>query len=262
METDDPYAISVHIPGADQLPAEWSARSEEYRKRLSVLGRARLGLMYGHGARETLDLFLPEGSPKGLFVFVHGGYWRSFDRSYWSWLAEGMRAHGYAVAMPSYDLCPRVRISDITRQVATAVTVAAHEIAGPVRLAGHSAGGHLVARMLAPGMLPDDVAERIAHVMPIAPLTDLRPLIASPMNADFQLDEVSAAAESPVLQPAPSVPVTIRVGDAERPALIEQSQWLADAWGCALNILPGMHHFHVIDALADPDSDAVKQLLS
>ena len=86
--------------------------------------------MYGHGTREVLDLFMPEGAPKGLVVFVHGGYWMKFDRSYWSHLAAGAQAQGWAVAMPSYDLCPRVRIADITRQIANAVAVAAREIGG------------------------------------------------------------------------------------------------------------------------------------
>ena len=262
MELDDAYANADHIPGAEHFPPRWEAAAAAYRKRLSVSGRARLGLMYGHGARETMDLFLPEGPAQGLMVFVHGGYWRRFDRSLWSHLAEGGRTRGYAVAMPSYDLCPRVRIADITRQIATAVTVAAHEIAGPVRLAGHSAGGHLVARMLEPGMLAEDVAARIAHVMPISPLSDLRPLMKTSMNADFKLTEDLALAESPITQPAPAAPVTIRVGAAERPVFLAQARWLQEAWSCGLDVVPDLHHFDIIDALEDPESTAMAQLFS
>lgn len=262
MELDDAYANADHIPGAEAFPPRWEAAAADYRKRLSVTGRARLGLMYGHGARETLDLFLPDGPTQGLMVFVHGGYWRRFDRSLWSHFAEGARARGYAVAMPSYDLCPRVRIADITRQIATAVTVAAHEIAGPIRLSGHSAGGHLVARMLVPDMLPEDVAGRIAHVMPISPLSDLRPFLKTSMNADFKLTEATALAESPITQTPPNCPVTIRVGAAERPVFLDQAQWLADAWGCGLEVIPDLHHFDIIDALEDPQSAAIKQLFA
>ena len=66
------------------------------------------------GPRNRFDLFLPEDTPKGLVVFVHGGYWVRFDKSYWSHLANGSVEHGYAVAMPSYTLCPQTRISGIT----------------------------------------------------------------------------------------------------------------------------------------------------
>ena len=204
---------------------------------------------------------VPDRVPLGLVVFVHGGYWLRFGRELWSHFAAGPLARGWAVAMPSYDLCPRVRISDITRQVAAAVGVAAREVPGPVVLTGHSAGGHLVSRMLAPDMLPAEVAARLAHVMPISPLSDLRPLMQTAMNADLGLDEAEARAESPIFQPAPTRPVTVLVGGAERPAFLEQARRLEDAWRCGLVVDEGKHHFDVIDGLTDPDSALVRRLL-
>ncbi|MDU8910004.1 alpha/beta hydrolase [Aestuariicoccus sp. MJ-SS9] len=261
MDLDDAYANAAYIPEADAYPPRWAAEAEAFRQRMAVAGRARLGVMYGHGTRESLDLFLPEGPPEGIVVFVHGGYWRRFDNSYWSHLAAGPLAHRWAVAMPSYDLCPRVRISDITRQVAQAITAVAHDIPGPIRLTGHSAGGHLVARMPAPGVLPDDVAQRLARVMPISPLSDLRPLMQTSMNDDFRMTEEETIAESPALAEKPAVPVTVWVGADERPALLDQSEWLAKAWGADHVVEPGKHHFDVIDGLADPQSAMVRALL-
>ncbi len=262
MELDDAYANGPYIAGAETYPPRWAAAAEAYRMGLAVSGRARLGLMYGHGTRQAMDLFLPDGTAKGLLVFVHGGYWLRFDRSSWSHLAEGARARGWAVAMPSYDLCPRVRIGDITRQIADAVTVAAREVPGPLRLAGHSAGGHLVARMCAPGILPSDVAVRLAHAMPISPLSDLRPLMQTSMNEDLKIDAAEAERESPLFQPAPAFPVTVWVGAEERPVFVDQARWLAEAWSCGHVVEPGRHHFDVIDALADPGSAMTARLLS
>jgi acetyl esterase/lipase len=259
---DDAYANAAHIPEAASYPPRWQSEAEDYRARLSVAGRLRPGLMYGHGPREAMDLFLPEGVPEGLVVFVHGGYWHKFDRGLWSHLAEGARARGWAVAMPSYDLCPRVRIRDITRQIAQAVTVAAREVAGPIRLTGHSAGGHLVARMLAPELLPDPVAARLAHVMPISPLSDLRPLLQTTMNETLGLDRAEAMAESPIAMAPPKVPVTVMVGGDERPAFLDQARWLESAWGCRNAVIPGKHHFDVIEALCDPGSAMVEVLLT
>lgn len=262
MDIDDAYDNVGHIPDAEGYAPRWDAAAESCRKRLSVTGRARLGLMYGHGARQALDLFLPDAPPQGLTVFVHGGYWRRFDRNLFSHLATGLLSHGQAVAMPSYDLVPRVRITDISRQVAQAVTVAAHEVAGPLRLIGHSAGGHLVARMLAPGMLDAEVHRRIAHAMPISPVSDLRPLLDTQMNTDFQLDPDEALAESPVFQQAPEMPVTVWVGADERPAFLDQARWLAEAWRCGHVVEPAKHHFDVIDGLLDPDSAMVRRVLA
>lgn len=260
MDLDDAYANAAHIPDAASFPPRWTAEAEAYRQRLSVAGRARLGLMYGHGTRLALDLFLPDAAPKGLVVFVHGGYWLRFDRSSWSHLAEGARARGWAVAMPSYDLCPRVRISDITRQVAQAIAVAAAEVAGPIRLSGHSAGGHLVARMGA--VMGPDLVGRLAHVMPISPLSDLRPLMQTSMNADLRIDEAEARAESPIFTPPPGCPVTAWVGGAERPAFLDQARKLSEVWTCGLVVDDGKHHFDVIDGLADPDSMMISRLLA
>ncbi|WGW04426.1 alpha/beta hydrolase [Tropicibacter oceani] len=261
MELDDAYANGAHIEGAENFPPRWEAKADAFRKRLAVMGKTRLGLMYGHGTRQALDLFLPDGAAKGLVVFVHGGYWLKFDRSYWSHLAEGALAHGWAVAMPSYDLCPRVGVSDITRQVAQAISVIAHELPGPIRLVGHSAGGHLVARMAEDAVLPADVQARLAHVMPISPVADLRPLMQTSMNRDLKIDMAEAQAESPALHPAPNVPVTVWVGADERPAFVEQARGLGQAWSCATVVEPGKHHFDVIDALADPDSEMIARLL-
>ncbi|MBS0125772.1 alpha/beta hydrolase [Thetidibacter halocola] len=262
MDLSDAYSISKHTPGFEAYPPLWAQKAEAFRNRLSETGHARLGLAYGDGTRQALDLFLPEGSPRGLVVFVHGGYWLAFDRSSWSHLAEGARARGSAVALPSYDLCPTVRITDITRQVAQAVTFAAREVPGPIRLTGHSAGGHLVARMAAPGILPDEIAARLAHILPISPLTDLAPLMQTAMNADLRIDAAEARAESPVHQAKPRVPVTIWVGANERPALLDQSERLANAWGCGHVVEPGKHHFDVIEGLEDPGGPMVARLLS
>ena len=261
-ELDDAYANAAHIPGADAYPDRWAAQAAAFRDCLSAEGRARLGLSYGGSARQAFDLFLPEGEPRGLKVFVHGGYWLRFDRSFWSHLATGALRRGWAVAMPGYDLCPHVSIAEIAGQIARAVPAMAAEVPGPLSLSGHSAGGHLVARMLAPGMLPDDVAGRLTHVVPISPVSDLRPLLKTSMNAQFGMDLAAAEAESPVLQPAPTVAVTVWVGADERPVFLDQARWLAQAWDCGHVVVPGKHHFDVIDALEDPESDLLRRLTS
>jgi len=255
-DLDAAYANVPAIPGGAQYPARWTVAAQAFRDR----ARAALGLPYGDSPRQAFDLFHPEGTAHGLCVFVHGGYWLRFDRSFWSHLAAGPLARGWAVAMPSYDLCPDVRISDITRQIARAVTVAGERVAGPIALTGHSAGGHLVARMAVPGVLPSEVAARLCHVLPISPVADLRPMLRTSMNAQFRLDRTAAEAESPVFMGPLPVPVTVWVGGAELPAFLDQARWLSQAWAAPLEIAEGRHHFNVIEALADPTSAMVARL--
>jgi acetyl esterase/lipase len=261
-ELDDAYANAAHIPGSADYPPRWGRAAEALREGLIEQGLADLDLSYGDSPRQRFDLFHPGAEAKGLLVFVHGGYWLRFDKSVWSHLAAGALSHGWAVAMPSYDLCPQVGIADITQQIAKAVTAAAAMVAGPIVLAGHSAGGHLVTRMLQPGLLPDTVAARLRHVLSISPVSDLRPLIRTSMNADFKLDDASARAESPALMVERlPVPVTVWVGADERPVFLDQARWLAEAWGCGHVVDEGKHHFDVIDALAEADSPMVRRML-
>ena len=261
-ELDDAYANAAHIPGSSDYPPRWGRAAEALREGLIEQGLADLDLSYGDSPRQRFDLFHPGAAAKGLMVFVHGGYWLRFDKSVWSHLAAGALSRGWAVAMPSYDLCPQVRIADTTRQIAGAVTASAAMVAGPIVLAGHSAGGHLVTRMLQPGLLPDAVAMRLRHVLSISPVSDLRPLMRTSMNADFMLDDASARAESPALMVERlPVPVTVWVGADERPVFLDQARWLAEAWGCGHVVDEGKHHFDVIDALTDGHSSMIDRLL-
>ncbi|MBJ3762179.1 alpha/beta hydrolase [Maribius pontilimi] len=258
---DDAYNNRDHIPDAENFPPRWRAEASAFRKALGK--RAVSGFHYGDGARQTLDLFLPESAPRGTVVFVHGGYWRSFEPSDWSAFAGGALDAGWAVAMPGYTLAPEARISTMTREIVTALGLIADAVAGPIRLTGHSAGGHLAARMLcADALLPDALAARIERCVPISPLTDLRPLMETAMNEDLHLTHREAVAESPALQArALDVPVTVWVGGDERPAFLDQAQWLASAWGVPCEIDAGRHHFDVIDGLKDAESPLMRTIL-
>lgn len=259
MHLDDAYANAPYIPHAETYIPKWKSAAAAFRADRGA--RMQEGIAYGDSPRQILDLFWPERPPEGLCVFVHGGFWMKFDRSMWSHLAAGPLARGWAVAMPSYDLCPEVRISDITGQVAKAIARAGQETSGPIALAGHSAGGHLVARMAVPGVLEDRVAKRISHVMALSPLSDLRPLLQTTLNDTFKLDEVSAKAESPVMMRPMDVPVTVWVGAKERPAFIDQARWLAEAWAARHVEAQDRHHFDVIEPLTDAKSQMVQLLL-
>lgn len=261
---DDAYENGRNIPGGSDYPAVWVEPAASFR----AAARARLDLPYGDGARHQYDLFVPEDAPKGLFVFVHGGYWMALDKSYWSHLAAGPLAQGWAVSMPSYDLCPEVSIADITAQVGAAIIHAAGEVGGPIVLSGHSAGGHLVTAMMCEDSpLPDEIRSRLAHVLSISGVHDLRPMRRTERNAALQLDMESAEANSPVLKrPLEHVRLTTWVGGGERQEFLRQSALLSNIWhglGCITQdvVAPDRHHFNVIDDLADPNSAMLQTLL-
>ncbi|MCK4861336.1 MAG: alpha/beta hydrolase [Rhodobacteraceae bacterium] len=263
---DDAYANGIYVDGADDIAAAWEVDAAVFRDRMTTVNRAELNMPYGQHPREVMDIFHPEGTPKGLVVFVHGGYWISRDKNLWSHMAAGAVARGWAVALPGYTLCPEVRIADITRQIATAVDFAAARFNGPIHLTGHSAGGHLAARM---GCVDVDLAcaSRIKRILPISGVHDLRPMLHTEMNADFRMDMAGAIAESPaLLTPRTGFDLTCWVGADERPEFVRQNALLANVWtGFGMNITcveePALNHFTVVNSLVKPESALTQALV-
>jgi len=261
MRYDEAFANAKHIPGGADYPPRWAAAAAGFRESLGA--RARLGLRYGPAAAGWFDLFLPEGDPAGLMVFIHGGYWRAFGPRDFSHLAAGALARGWACAMPAYTLAPAARIGVMTQEIAAALAAAAEAVAGPLAITGHSAGGHLAARMACADVaLSGDLAGRIARVVPISPLTLLDPLRDTAMNADLRLDAAEARAESPaLLARRPGTLVHVWVGGAERPVFLDQARRLGNAWACPVTIDPGRHHFDVVEGLEPAGSPLIAALL-
>ena len=245
------------VPEHPQFFARWEKDSAFVRETLP----GRIDLAYGPHARHRIDLF-PAKASKRLLVFLHGGYWRGLDKAMFTWLAPGWVADGVSVALVNYRLCPEVRIADIVDDAIAAVNwIAANAAAmgaGAERivLAGHSAGGHLVGALFAaePGRLDFDTA-RIAGGVPISGIFDFSPLPLFSGNADLRLDSVSARAlDLHERRPTVDAPLAVAVGGEESGEFIRQSRLITDRWAPqveSLHILPSLHHFSVLEALAE-----------
>ena len=250
MDYDRAYANAPFIPGGEAYPGRWLSDAAAFRSALGA--RARLDIAYGAGPRQKLDLFLPEGRPAGLLVFLHGGYWLRFGRESWSHLGGGALTRGWAVAMPSYTLAPEGRIAAMRAECVRAVEVAAGLVEGPVVLTGHSAGGQLSARIAC-----DDVAlaAPLRRVVPLSPLADLEPIALTAMNKTLSLDAAEIAQESPALHAKRGdVEAHVWVGAAERPAFLYHARLLAEAWGCPWTPETNRNHYDVIEGYCDPAS--------
>ena len=251
------YNNRALVPEHPAFFARWEKDSAYVRRTLAC----ETGVPYGDDPRHRFDLFPAAGS-RGTLVFIHGGYWRSLDKSMFSWLAAPYVAAGISVAMPNYRLAPAVRIDDIVEDALAATNWLMengekHRMpTARVVVSGHSAGGHLTAALFATarGRLTFDPA-RIVGGVPISGLVDFEPLRRHSFNADFHLDEAAVKrldlhTRAPVIR----APLVVAVGGAESSEFIRQSRLLADAWRAQLKemlVLPGLNHFSIVDAFAE-----------
>ena len=267
MDWNAAYDNSASVNDRDYYIDRWISEASSFRSAMSVANRCELDLAYGPGERNRADFFFPTAEVKGLVIYIHGGYWRMLDKTYWSHLAQGINDHGFAFAIPSYTLAPEATIPQITRDVTNAINVLAQRVAGPVYLVGHSAGGHLVSRMACDDVALDpSVVQRIRHIMPISGLYDLEPLTKTKMNEDLKIDAETVQSESAIyLNPRSGIKLTCVVGGNELSEFLRHNNML-EVWnekGASVKtvINQGFHHFDVIDPLEEADSEMVRMLL-
>lgn len=269
MDYEVEYNNRARVPEHPEIFARWERDAAAYRAQAKAEGRAELGLRYGSTARQTVDLFSPKGGAADapLALFIHGGYWRSLDPSMFSHLARGMNAHGVAVAVSGYDLVPQVSIADIMAQTQAACLFLGKRFGKRIMVSGHSAGGHLAGCMIATDWVKlGGPADLVPAAYAISGLYDLAPLLHLAGNAEFKLNETSAKAISPMFWPAPKGKVfDAVVGGIESAEFLRQSKIIADAWAkdneTRYEAVPGMNHFTVCDAMADPGSAMTKRLV-
>lgn len=259
------YNNRAAVPEFQQWLDQWVTQSAAVRAAL----QPTLDLRYGPGPKETLDLYTPRTPARGTLVFVHGGYWRSLDKAGQAFIVPPFVERGYAVAMVNYDLCPDVTIATIVDQVRRAVTWlqregGAHDAnVGNMVVAGHSAGGHLVAMLYATDWQKYGLAQApFAAGLTLSGLHDLRPLPLASVNVDLKLDDGEATRLSPALvRPMVSAPLLVAVGGTETTEFVRQSQILWDAWpdnrpaaSTGPLVVPDRNHFSVVVDLASAET--------
>jgi arylformamidase len=254
--------------------AKWS----QERARLSAAARenfpSRLNVPYGPSARQVLDIFPARPPSAPVNLFFHGGYWRGGNKDDNSLVASLLVPAGATAVVVEYDLCPAVMVGDIVRQARAAVVWAYRNIAGfggdPSRLfvSGMSAGGHLVAMILAHDWEKEGVpANVIKGAVAISGVYDLMPVLHVSVNAEIRLTPESARDNNPMLHPPrPIAPLALAVGGDESPGWKQMSLdffRLSKARGvnCEHLEIPGRHHFSISHLLGESNNPLASALL-
>jgi len=258
------YNNRVLVKDHPQYFARWAEASARARSTMICY----LDRRYGDAPGEAIDIFPARKGDGSCMMFIHGGYWRSLDKKDFSFLAPAWVGAGVSLAVVNYDLCPRVTMDEIVRQLLRASRWlwlnAEHYGMDQDRLyvSGHSAGGHLTAMMMCAlwqqldPQLPKDLWK---GGLAISGIYDLRPLLEVDfLQPDLRLDPALALRLSPAFLPtATRMPVMTCVGGDESSEFLRQNALLGERWRSAFAgdiAMPGKNHFSVVDGLAEPSS--------
>lgn len=219
----DPFRTRDHVADFDDIVADIVARSTATRTTLPMAG----DLAYGKHPAEKLDLFFPpsRGSSLPVHIFIHGGYWRMFSKTDYSYIADTVTKAGAIAVIVDYALMPDVRMAAIVEQVRRAKQWVLDNIAsyggdpGRISVSGHSAGAHL-----ATFLFETPTPARIHAALLLGGLYDLTPLQTSFLEPLIGITDEETAAFTPMSRRhQPETAVTILVGDQETPPFHQQA---------------------------------------
>ena len=270
-ELDAQYDLRTLFPEAASLYEAFCGR-ESVRAREDLTHH--LDVPFGPTLAEHVDLY-PAGDGAPVLVYVHGGFWALRTAREFGFVARGPASRGVATVVTNYALCPTVTIDEVVRQTRAAVAWAyrnARSFGGdPERLhvAGHSAGGHLVAMLLATDWegdygLPTDI---VKGATAISGLFDLAPFPYSFLQPKVQLTWDQVSRNSPILHvPDESPPLLVAYGEDETDEFKRQSEDYLGAWkekGLSDErlVLSGKNHFDVVDGFLDAGSPLLSAIL-
>jgi arylformamidase len=257
------YNARASIPDHPYIFTRWLKESAHVRRTTAGL----FDLAYGEAPGERLDFFPAPKSDAPLLVFIHGGWWRSLDKSDFSFVVPPYVKAGYNVALTNYTLAPKVTIAEIvTQQLRALAWLYRHAEQYDfdrecIVVAGHSAGAHLAAMMMAalwPAYADDLPRDLVKGGILLSGLYDLEPVRQAPfINTELQLTEEDIATLSPALMPqAHPAPFVTAVGALESEEFQRQTSLIGQAWKSAHRgdvALPGINHLTICDAFAQPD---------
>ena len=235
--------------------------------------------------KHRLDLYLPVGEGWPTVVFVHGGGWRTGDKNLsvggadiYANIGRYLARRGIGAAVINYRLLPKVALAEQFDDVARAVAWVHRRVdergGDPARLflMGHSAGAHLISRvvfdpaLLDPyGLTPEAVCGVVAVSGAAYDLIDEETYTSISLGYFEKrfgdLDDWRRTVSTLPLVTPEAPPFLILYGSKEPQGLHRQSQLLAEALGRVsvprqTVVVPGQTHARILLTLSRDDKTA------
>ena len=261
---DAAYDQAAYAPNREQLIQRRIRDSQLVRRRTGEPER----VAYGSAEIERLDIYRTGRHAAPVFVFIHGGAWRSGRSQDFAGPAEMFLAAGAHYVVPDFAWVQDVggSLLVLADQVRRAVAWVYENIArfggDPNRLylGGQSSGGHLAAVALTTDWardfsLPTDI---VKGGLCISGMYDLTPVRLSARNAYVKFDDATVAALSPIRHLGRlQAPLIVAYGTCVTPEFQRQNREFAAAVktaGKEVQLLVGEHynHFELPETLGNP----------
>ena len=261
---DAAYDQAAYAPNREQLIKRRIRDSELARLRVDEPER----VAYGPADIERLDIYRTDRDAAPVFIFIHGGAWRSGRSKDFATPAEMILAAGVHYVVPDFAWVQDVGGSlmvladQVRRAIAWVYENAGHLGIDRNRMyiAGQSSGGHLAAVALTTDWLRDFGlrVDIIKGGMCISGMYDLTPVRLSARNAYVAFDDATVAALSPIRNlDRLHAPVIVAYGTCETPEFQRQNREFTAAVenaGKKVRLLVGEHynHFELPETLGNP----------
>lgn len=257
----------------------WDPESAKYIQRYPIeAAAARKALAnrtfsYGSNPDETLDVFYSQHRSPTV-VFVHGGAWRNFDKSDFSYIATQFVRAGYHFVIVNFSKLPGVRLPEVVDQIRRAVVWVDKNRAqfrggeGRLYLCGHSSGAHLSAVVLTTDWSEcGSPSNPIGGAALISGSYDLQPALLSKRGAYISVTAEETRDLSPMFR-ADQIGCRVLVAYAEKDT--DEFRRQSEQFACALHrhrklygkvVIAGLGHFAILDDLCRPGSDLLQNIV-
>ncbi len=217
--------------------------------------------------RNILDVYTPNGVKKSpVLLFVHGGTWSAGNKAVFAGPAKALAEQGIVVVTTNYRLSPKSKHPDHIRDVAKAFAWTVDSIAkyggdpGKICLAGHSAGGHLVALLATDESYLKAEEKSFADIRGVAPISGVFTINARAklFNSIFGDDAEICKAASPLTHVGPKQPPFLVLhAENDLPGLSAQSETFHAALKkekntAALEKIADRSHLTILTRAKDP----------
>lgn len=259
---DRQYNNRLHVPDYASHLERWEMLSRQTEKEFPLVKDIPYAVLPG----EQLDIYPSLQPGSKTLVFIHGGYWHKFDKSSFQFIAKAFSNYGITTVLINYPLAPEVSIDQISASCRLAIQWLYQNISAyngdprQLYIAGHSAGGHLSAMLLATDWtLFNLITDVIKGACVISGLFNLIPIRLSDINKVLNMETETALRNSPVhLLPVTQCPLSIVVGGNETNEFLDQSKELYTCWKESIPAeivqIQGLNHYSIVETMLDPQS--------